>query len=139
MNIEKYNKYYGHALFVGAAYYLIMYKTIFVSSKFKVIQERFSENKNQSESLWLGKKEIPKEKIKYEANHKYSDCLVDGHKLSEDVEEAINQLSKENFKVVSITPITSGSYEVFSGLSNYNGYGYGFSYTEGMLIYAEKE
>jgi hypothetical protein len=115
-----------------------MYKTIFVSSKFKKTQERFSENKGQSESLWLGKSDIPKDDIKYEPNHKYSDCLVDGHRLSVETGEAIKKLGEEGFRVVNISPITSGSYEVFSGLAANSSFGYGFSYTEGVLICAEK-
>lgn len=81
-----------------------------------------------------------------------SDCLIDGRKLSEDIQEAIDEASKNGFSVISITPIASGNWAYETGrisggggsigphggsVSSVNGslgYSYGYSFTSGVLI-----
>lgn len=100
------------------------------------------------------KEEKVKEAIMVEDGH--SDCEIDGARLAKDVENSIRDLTHIGFAVGAIVPITSGSYrydyregsissrervfgntEAVSGSSGYS-YGYGFSYTEGVLIVALK-
>ncbi|WP_323018033.1 hypothetical protein [Castellaniella sp.] len=86
----------------------------------------------------------------------WSDCEIDGEKLSEDLSTAIDSLNREGYEVVSILPIISGKYaykyqaqgisssqralgdtEKVSGGASY-GFGYGYSYTEGVSIVARR-
>lgn len=71
----------------------------------------------------------------------WSDCQIDGERLADDLNKAISKLEGEGFEVVSVTNITSGSYNSdFSSQdkSSY-GWGYGFSYSEGVLITAKRQ
>ena len=71
-----------------------------------------------------------------------SDCQVDTVALAEDLQMKLEELKKNNYDVINITPIISGSYafkaEWSAKYSAGYGYGYGFSYTAGMLIIAKK-
>jgi len=105
--------------------------------------------------LFGGDKEITRKEKQWKHTG-YSDCKVDGKRLSEDLQIAINCLNDENYSVKSITPVISGSYnykfqaqgitssdrllretEKVSGGASY-GYGYGYSYTDSMIIHAVK-
>lgn len=77
----------------------------------------------------------------------WSDCQIDGKRLNDDINKAIQSLNDDGYEVVSITPITSGNwafkYEQNShtngnGKGSY-GYGYGYSYTEGVMLLASKK
>ena len=77
----------------------------------------------------------------------YSDCEVDSERLADDLERSIADLNSSGYEVVSVTPVTSGSYEwkynVSSGGTNGNGYGgygygYGYSYTNSLIVVAKK-
>ena len=72
-----------------------------------------------------------------------SDCKIDGKKFSENINQEIVKLEDEGYEIVSITPITSGSYKydyeapiINAGDRASFGWGYGFSYTEGVNILA---
>ena len=134
-------------------------KTIFVKSEFeKTYREKTIRRKTgkMKEGLFGG---LKPEKIKEKklVLDRVSDCKIDGSATSDSVNQVITDLVKEGFKILSITPVTSGSYKydyrigsissnkrIFSdtesvyGNSGYS-YGYGFSYTEGVLILAEHE
>jgi hypothetical protein len=73
-----------------------------------------------------------------------SDCQIDLVQL-EELNTAIKELNTDGYEVVSVTPITSGQYD--SHFSEGNGfkkkgmkgsYGYGYSYTEGLIITAKR-
>jgi hypothetical protein len=108
-----------------------MAETVFIKSKFAKISRKLS--REDSTSLWGGKS-VPKDQVHYD--YEYSDCLVDGDQLSIDVNEAIEDLTSKGLKVISITPIISGRYEMRIAILGPESGGYGFSYTEGMLIAA---
>jgi len=134
-------------------------KTIFVQSEFeKIYREKtvHRETGKMKKGLFGG---IKPEKIKEKklVLDSVSDCKIDGRATSDSVNQVITDLVKEGFKILSITPVTSGSYkydyrkgsisssprilydtESVYGDSGYS-YGYGFSYTEGVLILAEHE
>ncbi|MCI6153186.1 MAG: hypothetical protein MR673_08695 [Fusobacterium perfoetens] len=136
-----------------------MEKVVYVKAKFRPIGEyRIShEPTGRFEKGLFGKqKEIFEEK-KVWVTTGYSDCLIDGELLTDDINRAITKLNNEGYEIVSITPITSGSYryqydagnitsskrilhetEAVRGTSGY-GFGYGFSYTESVIILARKK
>ena len=66
----------------------------------------------------------------------YSDRVINGVELARDVGTAVTRLNNDGYKVVSVTPVTSGNYD--HGLRSNGGYGYGYSYTEGIIIVAER-
>jgi hypothetical protein len=81
----------------------------------------------------------------------WSDSQIDGQRLNEDINEAVNRLNEEGYEVQSILPILSGAYNFeFKYKEAHNsgnlaegggwgyGYGYGYSYTEGVTIIAKK-
>jgi len=77
----------------------------------------------------------------------YSNCKIDTEKLAHDLQAAITALNLQGFKVVQVLPITSGDYHfsdhvsdphlLGSGVTTEGGYGYGFSYTDSLIILAE--
>ncbi|WP_051303511.1 hypothetical protein [Psychromonas aquimarina] len=73
------------------------------------------------ETIWL--------ETKYQ-----SDCQVDSKRLSQDLSDVVAQLNKEGFEVVSIVPVTSGSHHASTVLDG--GFGYGFSYTDSLIVHA---
>ena len=78
----------------------------------------------------------------------YSNCKIDSERLNNDLQLAIESLNTQGYKVVQITPITSGDYNfsdhlsdphlLGSGVTTEGGYGYGFSYTDSLVILAEQ-
>lgn len=113
-----------------------MAETIFVKSKFKAIIESKRLSNEDSNDLWADK-EKSQNNIEYE--YDYSDCLVDGETLSVDVNNVIEELINKGLKIISITPITSGQYEFYKAVGMIVAPvcgGYGYSYTEGVLITA---
>ena len=115
-------------------------KTVFVPSSFQRVRIIREYEKMQAKDLWLGE-EYDFERVQNaqtEEEIRLSDCMVDGSKLALDVQDKIDSLTVQGFKVKNIIPITSGSYEFYKNMFSTNGFGYGFSYTEGLLIYAER-
>ncbi len=73
------------------------------------------------ETIWL--------ETKYQ-----SDCQVDSKRLSQDLSDVTAQLNSDGFEVVSIVPVTSGSHHASTVLDG--GFGYGFSYTDSLIVHA---
>ncbi|MBB6462508.1 hypothetical protein [Flammeovirga kamogawensis] len=75
-------------------------------------------------------------KTKKESRRTTSDRLrsvkVSGEETAEALETCIQQHAKEGYKVFSITPMSSAS------SSNVGTGGWGFSYTDGMIVVFEK-
>ena len=93
----------------------------------------------------------------------WSDCEIDGVRLTEDIQKTVDELNELGFSIESISPITSGKYNYatekdFKKYDKYerssahevrfgygwgygwgHGYGYGFSFTEGVCIISIKE
>jgi hypothetical protein len=63
----------------------------------------------------------------------YSDSEIDGERLQRDVQQAVGELNEEGYEVVSLVPVESGAYNWSA-----EGYSYGYSYTEGVIILAQK-
>ncbi|MCR4305184.1 MAG: hypothetical protein NUV63_13360 [Gallionella sp.] len=72
-----------------------------------------------------------------------SDREIDGKRLSTDVEQAIAALLSEGYNISCVIPVISGEYksdfgpQAMSAGSNY-GWGYGYSFTEGVTIVGTK-
>ena len=56
-----------------------------------------------------------------------------GDKFAEEVEKAVNELAAQGYEVVSITAVSSGS------SANVGTGGWGFSYTDGVMVTAKKK
>ncbi len=67
----------------------------------------------------------------------YSDCKVDGERLAQDIQKAIDELNSDGYEIVSTVPVISGNHKYGSAGAT-GGYGYGYSYTEGIMIIARK-
>lgn len=66
--------------------------------------------------------------------------MIDGIRLSNDIQANVERLNQDGYKVLNITPITSGTYfeknPTWKLLDKAN-YAVGYSYTEGVIILAE--
>jgi len=76
-----------------------------------------------------------------------SDCEIDGERLTEDIRAATLALNEQGYRVVSVSPITSGQFSPrFDKKSRSRNLmrnamrqiGYGFSYSEGVVVIGEK-
>ena len=110
-----------------------MVKTVFVQSSFVEFGEWIE--KRVDDDPWEADETKFKKERSWEKSGN-SDCRVDGAKLAIDVDAAVSNLMEENFEVISIAPVTSGHHYSTSGPNV--GFGYGFSYTEGVLIVTKR-
>lgn len=133
-----------------------MTKTVFVQAEFITLYEEVVVKVPTGETKrgFFGNEKQVTTKIKQLQEKGKSKSIIDGEKLSIDIQLAIEKLTSEGFdKIISITPIISGDYsykykemdisssrtmngsQAVSGSGGY-GFGYGFSYTEGVIIMA---
>ncbi|KVH72540.1 hypothetical protein WJ41_12880 [Burkholderia ubonensis] len=125
-----------------------MNKIVYVEAFFKPVGKEVTREVPTGETKkgFLGfEKDVTKKVTKWEQTG-YSKSEIDGQRLSADIELAVQQLNRDGYEVVSITPVVSGAfdfkYEVKFGGVNHGGggygYGYGYSYTEGVTIIAKR-
>ncbi|QDU40484.1 hypothetical protein Mal4_48410 [Maioricimonas rarisocia] len=57
---------------------------------------------------------------------------IDGNQLAEQIESACNEFARNGFKVISITPVSSGSSDYIQGLNRV------FTPTTGAIVTAER-
>ena len=90
-----------------------------------------------------GEKDVTRKETKWEQTG-WSDCMVDSLRLADDLASAVKTLNNDGYEVVSVTSVTSGSYDWSyktgtQGEGGYGyGYGYGYSYTNSLIITARK-
>ncbi len=89
------------------------------------------------EKTLFGKKEITETKKELKRTGS-SDCKVDGSMLTQHLQELVDKLDKHGYRVISVTPVISGAYDVKS-VGVHGGAGFGFSYTEGLIVVAESD
>lgn len=105
--------------------------------------------KEKKEKVITGEKKkgffgVERNIIKKESKWKqtgWSNCKVDGKRLAEDLSSAVRSLNQEGFEVVSVTPISSGTYGYDGAvpfIEGEDGYGYGYSYTSSLIVTAKK-
>ncbi len=127
-------------------------RTIFVQAFFKKLyKDRIFEVPTGETRRGFFGGEKPVMEKKTELIHVgFSDCEIDGGRLAGDVNEAIGNLAREGYEPLSVTPITSGNWVrefaelQIEGSTSYGsgkitgsggyGLGYGYSFTEGVLI-----
>lgn len=83
----------------------------------------------------FGEHEVTKEEKRW-VQTGVSDSLIDGERLANDVELAVQQLNHDGWEVQAVFPVTSGDYNWRREVNL--SYGYGFSFTEGVIIIARK-
>lgn len=134
-----------------------MIKTIFIPAHFKPVIKDVVESvpTGETKKNWLGSEKQILKRVVSQKITGWSASEIDGVRLSDDINNEIEKLSSQNFRVISISPITSGRYnyqfssqgisssprilsdtEKVSGGVSY-GFGYGYSYTEGVLLCIE--
>lgn len=128
-----------------------MNKVVFIAAPFKPILEDLSVSVPTGEvkrGLFGGEKEVTRKERKT-IQTGVSDSKIDGEALSVAIGQAISELNKDGYDVISITPITSGSYDyreisssvrVMGGTEMMDGgaWGYGYSFTSGVLLLGKK-
>ena len=126
-----------------------MNKVIYVPAYGKPVGKDVTKKVSTGEikkGLLGGTKEITKEVTEWEQTGN-SECKIDGERLSSDMQIAIEELNREGYEIISVTPVISGSYSYHSDAGSIGtglnggwgyGYGYGYSYTEGVSIIAKK-
>jgi hypothetical protein len=137
---------------------MIENKVIYVNAFFKPVGKDVAvlvPTGEKKKGLFGGEKEITRKEFRWQQTG-FSECKIDGERLSNDIAKAIAQLNHEDYEVISMLPIISGNYyykyeamgitssprilgktEAVSGGASY-GFGYGYSYTEGVSIIARK-
>jgi len=113
-------------------------KTFFIQAPSKPITETQAVQVPTGESSigFFGNK---KEVMRTEQQQKimgYSNSAVDGFALVTYMHETIDPWLAQGYELFSITPITSGAYKHKSVASR--SYGYGYSYTEGIMVVLKK-
>ena len=123
-----------------------MNKVVYVEAHFKPVGKvkTISVPTGEKKKGFFGGEKVVTRKEEQWEQTGWSDSEVDGERLAQDIERAVNELNESGYEVVSLTPITSGDYNwafrtADSPKKSWGyGYGYGFSYTEGMTIIARK-
>lgn len=57
---------------------------------------------------------------------------IDGERLRRDLQHEIDRLNQDGYELIAVVPVQSGTCE----WDSCNNYGYGYSYTEGIIIVA---
>lgn len=126
-----------------------MNKVIFVEAPFKSILDELSVSVPTGEikkGFFGREKEVARKERKV-IQTGVSNSKIDGIALGIAIDQAVSSLNQDGYEIVSITPVTSGSYdfrEISSSMATGQpiieggGYGYGFSFTSGVLLLGRK-
>lgn len=112
-------------------------KVIYVKAHFKPTYGKLGVLKSLFGSTQTGSQAKPPEGMEQKG---WSDCEIDGERLAEDIAGAIEQLNSAGFDLHSVENIVSGRYNSdysTTEKSSY-GWGYGFSFTEGVIVIGKK-
>jgi hypothetical protein len=135
-----------------------MDKVVYVKAYFRPVGKEVTVEVPTGETkkgLFGGEKQVTRKETQWKKTG-WSDCEIDGERLTEDLQKTIEGLNREGYSVISITSILSGAYkykyqakgvtssprlltetEAVKGGASY-GYGYGYSYTESLIVHARK-
>lgn len=109
----------------------------------------------KKQGLFGGQKEVMKKEIQWQQTG-YSESEIDSQRLVNDLQETINDLNQNGYEVKDIIPIISGGFDYkyqAQGISSSRrvlsetekvtggasfGYGYGFSYTDSLIVIANR-
>jgi len=115
-----------------------MYKVIHVPAYYAPVLKEFTENVPTGETkkgLLGWESDITVKETHYKKVGD-SDCCIDGARLATDLEKVANKLVKMNYEVTSVTPVISGEYKFDKNKDS--GYGFGYSYTDSLIVLAVK-
>jgi len=86
-----------------------------------------------------GESDVTREEKKW-VQTGFSDKQIDTARLTKDLQEAVERLNKEGYEVVSVSDVISGdyNYKLEWAAQAGRGMGYGYSYTDGLLVVARK-
>lgn len=119
-----------------------MNKVVYVKAFFKLTGKTVTKDVptgRKRPGIFGGERDITKQVTEWEKTG-YSDCEIDGDRLSKDLSKAIDNLNENGYYVVSVTETTPGrfdwNYEYRDHSGGY-GYGYGYSVTEGLIVVAK--
>ena len=109
---------------------MILNKTIFIQAFHKKLwkEEVTDVPTGEVRKGLFGREKPVLEKQTEHVHVGFSDSDIDGARLASDIQTAIEDLQKEGFELVSLTPVISGN------RSN----GYGYSFTEGVIMISKK-
>lgn len=124
-------------------------RVVFVKAVFQEHRAERTLLVRDPEPYWLfGRIRLPRwRRERREVTLSTSDCEIDGELLAEEVRAALLALNEQGYEAVSVTAITSGQFsprydrhrrDRTMARNAMRRIGYGFSYTEGVLIVAEK-
>lgn len=97
-------------------------------------------------TIFGGEKEITRKEVQ-RVQTGWSESHIDTERLASELDYEVGKLNKEGYEVVSVTPITSGTYAYkydmkSGGKDNHGyggyGYGYGYSFTASLIVTAKK-
>jgi hypothetical protein len=133
-----------------------MDKVVYVKAYFRPVGKEVNVKVSTGETkkgLFGGEKQITRKEKQWKQTG-WSDCLIDGERLAQDLQKTIEALNQDGYSIKSITSVLSGAYnyqyqdkgitsspriltetEAVKGGSSY-GYGYGYSYTESLIVHA---
>ncbi len=75
----------------------------------------------KKKGIFGGEKDITEEVTEWEQTG-WSDCEIDGQRLTQDIQKKVNVLCEEGYEILSIMPITSGAhYFEWKAFWNQNG------------------
>lgn len=124
-----------------------MIKTVWVPTRWqkKGKWEEYEEPTGEMKKGIFGEKPVTVKKRRWIELNENSDCLVDGARLAQDMQAAMNSLEEQGFEIIGLSEVLSGQY-------NWTSYGrslgnssadtcasWGFSITEGIVITAKKQ
>jgi hypothetical protein len=121
-------------------------KVIYIDAHFKPIGKVRTykvPTGEKKKGVFGGEKDVLRKEKKWEQTG-WSDKEIDGERLAQDIEVAIDGLNSNGYEVVTISETISGNYDYShksGGINNGGfgyGYGFGYSYTEGVTIIAKK-
>jgi len=112
------------------------YKVTFVKANFQPVGEYKMVQVPTGEKDWRGREKLITEKRWVQTG--YSDRWVDGKRLAEDLQQIADSLNSDGYEILGMFPVISGQYKDATYPNNIDGGGYGYSYTEGVIVISRK-
>ncbi|POP70754.1 hypothetical protein [Pseudomonas syringae] len=130
-----------------------MNKIVYVKAYFKPVGEEVTVKVPTGEIKqgFFGEKEVMRKETRWQQTG-WSDCQIDGERLSKDVEDAVARLNADGYEIQTVLPILSGAYgyalkyryEMRHDRTDLDSrdlsyvFSYGYSFTEGVTLVAKK-
>lgn len=118
-------------------------RVVYIPAKFATVGKRHVVQvpMGKTKSGWFGKQPIMAEETKFEPTGT-SDCNINVGQLADEIAADVQVLNEEGYEVVTVTPLITGDYDYRTRWSFWGcaaaDYGYGYSYTKGVVITARR-